>query len=498
MSFISSFTAFIVIGSLASAAPTSSVVNQTTCNGKTYTYEQLAGYGFIPSDARDRFGDTIGGIGSSVAIDKTSWKKTNGSSYTGTLWTLPDRGWNTNGTLNFQPRIHKVKIDFTPMPGASAAHPSAPNLVLTYQDTILFTGPDGTPLTGLDADATGHLSYPGFPDVPKTTFTGNGFGGSGPGGVRIPGDTEGLVLASDGSFWVSDEYGPYIYHFDPSGKMVQAVRPPPAFIPFRNGSESFSADSPPLYEPDLQVIPADNPTGRDNNQGFEGLTASPDGTKLYALVQSALNQEGGLHKSDRRYARLVEYDLSPSSYSASTAPVYTAEYVVPLPLYNSSSGDSLVAAQSEIHFISSTQFLILARDSNAGRGQSSSLSLYRHADIFDISTATNVKGAGNDAVNGSIASGKGKLHGGMTPATYCSFLDYNVNAQLNRFGLHNGGAQDAGLLNEKWESLALVPVDGNEGDDGEFFLFSLSDNDFITQNGEFLFLEKSESGWGTV
>jgi len=60
--------------------------------------------------------------------------------------------------------------------------------------------------------------------------------------------------------------------------------------------------------------------------------------------------------------------------------------------------------------------------------------------------------------------------------------DYNVNSQLNRFYLHNGGAQDNGLLNEKWESLALVPVTpSNDGSDGNFFLFSMSDNDFITQ-----------------
>ena len=479
MSVLSGLVAIIAITSLGWAGPTNSVVNQTTCNGKRYRYNQFVGYGFLPSDGRDKFGDTLGGIGSSIAIDRTSWKKSNGSSYTGTLWTLPDRGWNTNGTLNYQPRVHRIRIEFTPMPNANASNPAAPNLMLTYQDTTAFIGPDGTPLTGLDADSAGHLSYPGFSDLPKTTYTGNGFGGSGPGGVRIPGDTEGLVLASDGSFWVSDEYGPYIYHFASSGKMLQAIRPPDAFIPFRNGSESFSADSPPLYDPSLQVIPADNPSGRDNNQGFEGLTASPDGSKLFALIQSALNQEGGLHKKDRRYARLVEYDIS----SPSSPPVYTAEYVVPLPLYES-SGDDLVAAQSEIHYLSPTQFLVLARDSGAGRGDSSSQSLYRHADIFDISNATDVKGAGNDAVNGSIASGKGKLHGGITPATYCGFLDYNVNAQLSRFGLHNGGAQDAGLLNEKWESMALVPVDGEDGGDGEFFLFSLSDNDFITQNGK--------------
>jgi hypothetical protein len=48
------------------------VVNQTTCNGQTYTYEELAGYGFLPSDARDKFGDTIGGVSKVVALEAIS------------------------------------------------------------------------------------------------------------------------------------------------------------------------------------------------------------------------------------------------------------------------------------------------------------------------------------------------------------------------------------------------------------------------------------------
>lgn len=55
-------------------------VNTTTCNGQTYTYEALAGFGKFPSDARDKFGDTIGGIGSSVALEKGSWKQKKGNS----------------------------------------------------------------------------------------------------------------------------------------------------------------------------------------------------------------------------------------------------------------------------------------------------------------------------------------------------------------------------------------------------------------------------------
>lgn len=65
-----------------------------------------------------------------------------------------------------------------------------------------------------------------------------------------------------------------------------------------------------------------------------------------------------------------------------------------------------------------------------------------------------------------------------------------MNSQLNRFGLHNGGDQDAGLLNEKWEGLALVPVNNDlekkRDDKDEYFLFVVSDNDFITQDGESL------------
>ncbi|KAK6382373.1 hypothetical protein LTS17_004260 [Exophiala oligosperma] len=475
---------------LAFASPTpgfNNAVNTTTCNGQTYVYQQFAGYGFVPSDARDKFGDTAGGFGSSAVIDPDSWTVNKDGAYSGILWALPDRGWNTQGTLNFQARVHKFQITFHPNNTASVQNPSPPNLHLEYLDTIRFTDPSGQPSTGLDADVHGpYLTFPGTPDLPSATYTGDGFGLSGTGGHRVSMDSEGLVLAADGSFWVSDEYGPYIYHFNPEGQMISAIRPPPALVPQRNGSDSFSADSPPSYEPDILTIPKENPTGRQNNQGFEGLTASPDGKTLYALMQSALDQDGGLKKKNRRNTRFLQYDISDPS-----TPVLKAEYVVQLPQY---SNDTKVAAQSEVHFISSTQFLVLARDSNAGHGQKSSTSVYRHIDVFDISNATNVAGPTYDCTSCAIASNSsGVLDSAIVPATYCSWLDFNVNSQLNRFGLHNGGEQDASLLNEKWESIAMVPVNpsgpdckGGKGHgkaDGEYFIFSLSDNDFITQNG---------------
>ena len=69
------------------------ITNQTTCDGEQYTYQELAGYGFVPSDARDKFGDTLGGYGSAIAMDRRQWRKVRDGLYTGIVYAIPDRGW---------------------------------------------------------------------------------------------------------------------------------------------------------------------------------------------------------------------------------------------------------------------------------------------------------------------------------------------------------------------------------------------------------------------
>ncbi|KAK7537975.1 esterase-like activity of phytase-domain-containing protein [Phyllosticta citricarpa] len=487
---------------LAGCCYSASPVNTTICVGQTYTYSYLAGFGTVSSSARDKYGDTLGSLGSAVALEPGSWTySASSNTYNGVLWTQPDRGWNTNGTLNYNPRIHKFAVSFSPNASADAA---PPNLRFEYLDTILYTAPDGQPLTGLDADAEGTISFPDFPDLPVSTYSGDGFGRSGSGGRRVPVDAEGLVLASDGGFWVSDEYGPYIYKFSSEGQMVEAIRPPDAFIPIRNDSESFSADSPPLYDPALSPVPADPSSGRANNQGFEGLTVSPDGRTLSALLQSALIQDGGTSKKTSRHARLLQYDITCSS-----SPQLVGEFVIPLPLYTNSEGKQRVAGQSSILALSDTTFLILARDSGAGRGQDETESRYRHIDVFDIADATNlldlddVDGVGESVLaNGGGEDEDDDLRSGIVAAEYCPWVDYNVATQLARFGLRNGGEDDAALLSEKWESLVILPVlegdesdgerselewdggeDGGDGGGRPVYILSLSDNDFITQSG---------------
>ena len=463
-----------------------SAINTTTCNGKKYVYEELAGYGYLPSNDRDKYGDTLGGIGSSAAIDRETWRK-EGKSYKGTLYALPDRGYNTQGTLNYQNRVQKIEITFAPNEAATVANPSAPNIHMKYLDTILFTDPDGTPTTGLNPDFRGpYKRFDSIPfALPSVHYEGNGFGGDGPGGFRVSFDSEGLVLGHDGTFWVSDEYGPFVYHFDSKGKMIGAIKPPNAFIPRRNGTNSYATDDAPIYDQDLLPVPEDPDTGRNNNQGFEGLTTNPEGTKLYVLLQSATVQDGGLEDGGNTNTRFLIYDIT------TTQPTLEAEYVVPLNRVDHTDDESDAAAQSEIHYISDTQFLVLARDGDVGRGQDDTESQYRQVDIFDISDATDVQGVA-DCYGCQVAITRaGELLPNITAAEYCSWLDFNVNSQLKRFGVHNGGAQNRGLLNEKWESLALVPVNPEKGlyggqpagGDEEYYLFSLSDNDFITQDG---------------
>jgi hypothetical protein len=123
---------------------------------------------------------------------------------------------NTQGTLNYNPRIQKLKITYTPAPDATVAKPSAANIEFKYLGTILLKDPKGEPCTGLDP--TGVAKFGGLPDVPAATYKGNGFANNTGNDVRtrVSVDGEGLVLNDDGSFWVSDEYGPFVCESFPS------------------------------------------------------------------------------------------------------------------------------------------------------------------------------------------------------------------------------------------------------------------------------------------
>jgi hypothetical protein len=429
---------------------------------QAFVNKGLAGVGRLAADLRDKFGETFGS-GSGMTIDPASWRRTP-DGYTGTIYLLPDRGYNIMGTADYRPRLNVLSIVFKP-PGDTSAVPAEQrqkSVSASLVDSILLTDADGVPLTGLDPPQDG--VRPAGKDFPAMPQAANG---------HVAADTEAVVRLPDGGFFISDEYGPYIYRFSATGKMLSAIRPPDAFIPKRKGQESFASNNPGpgAKAPD----PADPQAGRQNNQGFEGMSLTPDGKTLAVILQSATRQDGGDSAATRQNTRILFYDVTDVAQ-----PKLVRENVVPLPVFTDAAGKTKVAAQSELLALGNNLFLLLCRDSGNGYGLEGTSSLYRQIELLDTSTATNIAGSKYD--EGVSLAPKGKLEAGIVLAVRYPFIDINDNVQLGKFGLHNGAPNDRNNLSEKWEAMGLAPaMDSANAQD--FFLFVANDNDFITQNG---------------
>jgi hypothetical protein len=328
-------------------------------------------------------------------------------------------------------------------------------LKLTLKGTLLLTDNKGVATTGFDPTGI-RPAAGGLPDLPVAA---NG---------HVSLDDESVAPDGKGGFWIGEEYGPYVYRYDAKGRMIGAIRPLDAFIPMRDGKENFSSNNPPTG---TQYDSGDPQSGRQNNQGFEGMSVSPDGKTLFVVNQSALRQDldPADPKATRRNVRLLAYDIT-------AKPRLVHEYAVQLPTYAEGSKTN-VAAQSEMLAIDDHRLLMICRDSGGGFASKRPQSLYRKVDMLDLNGATDVAGK-YDGATDSIAP-KGVLRADIAPVKMSDVIDLNDNTQLNRFGLHNGAPADSHDLYEKWESLALGPT----GKPGEYILLVGSDNDFETQHG---------------
>jgi hypothetical protein len=119
--------------------------------GQTFVNKGLVGVARVPSNAVDEFGETLGGFGSGMAMDLASWHKNRDGSYGGTLYMLPDRGWNTQGTVDYRGRLHRFDITLNPLNSGSTT--SQNQLQLQYKKSVLFHRLGGILTTGLDPDA---------------------------------------------------------------------------------------------------------------------------------------------------------------------------------------------------------------------------------------------------------------------------------------------------------------------------------------------------------
>ncbi|MFP5283869.1 MAG: esterase-like activity of phytase family protein, partial [Actinomycetes bacterium] len=84
-------------------------------------------------------------------------------------------------------------------------------------------------------------------------------------------DVESVVRGADGTFWIGEEFGPFLLHVDRRGRLLSAP------VPFPGGK---SPDNPTLGAGETANVP--------RSRGFEALAGSQNGRYLYPVVEGAL------------------------------------------------------------------------------------------------------------------------------------------------------------------------------------------------------------------
>ena len=90
-------------------------------------------------------------------------------------------------------------------------------------------------------------------------------------------DPEGLAALQDGSFWVSDEYGPHLVHYDGNGVEIERIN---AFA--NDERNNVMVEGKPI------LLPTEF-TKRRANRGMEALTITPDQTTLVGIIESSMD-----------------------------------------------------------------------------------------------------------------------------------------------------------------------------------------------------------------
>ncbi len=147
-------------------------------------------------------------------------------------------------------------------------------------------------------------------------------------------DPESMQREADGSFWIGDEFGPYLLHFSKDGVLLDAPialpHPIQAGVELRSPQNQLNKAQINYVEPLVQ-----------RSGGFEGMAISPDGKYLYPLLEKPLSNDstGQLIMS--------QFDLETKQY--------TGKYYL-------FSLDSKASAIGDFQLFSPTEGIIIERD----------------------------------------------------------------------------------------------------------------------------------------
>lgn len=293
-----------------------------------------------------------GGYGSAMTADPTNTTR---------FYAMTDRGPNGDFTGALGVGKKFPTPDYTPRIGLFEVHADGK---IELIKTILLKRPDGSPITGLPNSSalggTGEIPYDadGNPIVVDSALPYDAIHNP----LKLDNyglDSEGLVAMKDGTFWVSDEYGPHIVHFDADGKEIGRINP-------------FAEDSRASIH-----LPAEFGK-RWANRGMEGLTVTPDQKTLVGIMQSTLYNPDKSVKNIN-LTRIVTVNLETGKIG---------QY-----LYKQ---DQKQGSNCELAALSATKILVIERDGNFLYGGPNGASaatpsaqklVYR----FDLSTGTNLE-----------------------------------------------------------------------------------------------------------
>jgi hypothetical protein len=243
-------------------------------------------------------------------------------------------------------------------------------------------------------------------------------------------DPEGIRVSPRGTFYISDEYGPYVFEFNREGHLMRRLPVP----------NKFFIDNP-NADPNVELL--GNAVGRQANRGMEGLAISPDGSTLFEIMQNALLQDIGLSAGTTNRLglnnRILKIDIATGE---------TQEYVYVLDAINRGQG------VCEILAINGHEFLVIERDNRSNLQTPPQAPTRKTIYKIDLTGATDVSG-----VSSLPASG-------LPPGTVAERKTLFIDLLDPAFNL-------APTIPEKIEGLAWGP----DLPDGRHVLYVISDND---------------------
>jgi hypothetical protein len=325
--------AFVVAGTAnATSGPVQPQVTRTAALGDL----PLGAFSnaLLPGTVDNDRGVDLGGLGSDIYP----------AGRRGEFWTVTDRG--PNGQI----KVDGKKRRTFPVPGFDPAIVKIRVCGDTVKvlDAIPITTSSGKPVTGLSNQAGRDEAPYSYDAQNPLAYNPNGL------------DTEGIVRAKDGSFWLVDEYSPSLVHVSARGKVLARYVP--------KGLQLTGTDY-----PVVEALPAIL-LHRKINRGLEGLAQLPDGDLVMAL-QSPLSLPDGTAGDASRTTRLLRF--SPKKRAV------TAEYAYrfdPVNVVDPSEDDTSELKISSVVAVGRDRLLVEERTDKAARLQS--VRLTRGADIL--------------------------------------------------------------------------------------------------------------------